>query len=276
MDKRAAGKRSYNWPMRLHVYLARSGVASRRKCEGLIAAGRVRVNDTVVTEQGSKVGPDDRIYLDGREVHITRQKYYVALNKPPRVLCSNHDPAGRPLAIDYVRGYIPVRMFTVGRLDFLSEGLIFLTNDGEFADAVMHPSAGVEKEYVVETKQPVPRELLEEYKAGIRLEGTVYRLKDFQYRNARKVHVILMEGKNREIREVFTSRRIKLKRLKRVRIGSVQLGNLNSGAHRDLTENEVSGFFARAREDHRKPGRVKSSREGRKEGRNRRQRGNSN
>jgi 23S rRNA pseudouridine2605 synthase len=233
--------------MRLHVYLARSGIASRRKSEGLIAQGRVRVNDSVVTEQGTQVGPDDQVYFDGHEVHITRQKYYLALNKPAKVLCSNRDPEGRPLAIDYVKGEIPVRVFTVGRLDFLSTGLIFLTNDGEFADAVMHPSSGVEKEYVVETKDPVPKEMLEEYRRGLRVEEAVYTLKSYEYKNARKVHLVLEEGKNREIREVFMARRIKVKRLHRIRIGPVKLGGLRPGAHRELSEREVSWFLERRR-----------------------------
>lgn len=232
--------------MRLHVYLARSGIASRRKSEGLIAAGRVRVNDRVVTEQGTQVGPDDRVYFDGREIHITRQKYYIALNKPAKVLCSNRDPEGRPLAVDLVRTDIPVRMFTVGRLDFMSTGLVFLTNDGEFADAVMHPSSGVEKEYVVETREPVPREMLEEYRQGLRIEGVTYTLKSFDYRNGRKVHLVLEEGKNREIREVFMARKIKVKRLHRVRIGPVKLSGTRPGSYRSLTEKEVAWFFEQA------------------------------
>ncbi len=232
--------------MRLHVYLARSGIASRRKSEALIAQGRVRVNDTVVTEQGTQVGPEDRVYFDGREVHITRQKYYLALNKPAKVLCSNHDPEGRPLAVDLVKSDVPVRLFTVGRLDFMSTGLVFLTNDGEFADAVMHPSSGVEKEYIVETKDPVPREMLEEYSNGIRVEGTVYTLKSFDFKNGRKVHLTLEEGKNREIREVFMARKLKIKRLHRIRIGPVRLSATRPGGYRELTEQEVAWFFSQA------------------------------
>lgn len=232
--------------MRLHVYLARSGIASRRKSEGLIAAGRVRVNDTVVTEQGTRVGPDDRVYFDGREVHITRQKYYLALNKPAKVLCSNRDPQGRPLAIDFVKGDIPVRLFTVGRLDFMSTGLVFLTNDGEFADAVMHPSSGVEKEYIVETSDPIPREVLEEYRQGLRVEGTVYTLKSYEYKNGRKAHLVLEEGKNREIREVFMARKLKIKRLHRIRIGPVRLSGTRPGSYRELTEKEITWFMEQA------------------------------
>ncbi len=246
MAKPAGGKRSYDWPMRLHVFLARSGIASRRKSEALIAQGRVRVNDTVITEQGTQVGPEDRVYFDGREVHITRQKYYLALNKPAKVLCSNHDPEGRPLAVDLVKSDVPVRLFTVGRLDFMSTGLVFLTNDGEFADAVMHPSSGVEKEYIVETKDPVPREMLEEYRNGIRVEGTVYTLKSFDFKNGRKVHLTLEEGKNREIREVFMARKLKIKRLHRIRIGPVRLSGTRSGGYRELSEQEVAWFFSQA------------------------------
>ena len=233
--------------MRLHVYLARSGIASRRKSEALIAQGRVRVNEAVITEQGTQVEADDRVYFDGREVHITRQKYYLALNKPSKVLCSNHDPEGRPLAVDLVKSDVPVRLFTVGRLDFMSTGLVFLTNDGEFADAVMHPSSGVEKEYIVETKDPVPREMLEEYRNGIRVEDTVYTLKSFEFQNGRKVHLTLEEGKNREIREVFLARKLKIKRLHRIRIGPVRLTGTRAGGYRELSEQEVAWFYSQAK-----------------------------
>lgn len=232
--------------MRLHVFLSRSGIASRRKSEELIAAGRVRVNDTVVTRQGTQVTEDDRIYFDGREVFITTKKYYVALNKPSRVLCSNYDPKGRDLAVDLVKTEIPVRVFTVGRLDFLSTGLIFLTNDGDFADAVMHPTSGVEKEYIVESKDPVPKEVLEEYRGGIRIAGETYTLKSYEYKNARKLHLTLEEGKNREIREVFMARKLRIRRLHRIRIGPVQLGRTKPGEYRHLREDEVTWFFDNA------------------------------
>ena len=232
--------------MRLQKFLSRAGVASRRRSETLIQAGRVEVNGTVVTQQGTQVNEDDRVTFDGREVHITRKKYYLALNKPAQVLCSNSDPRGRTLAIDLVKAEIPVRLFTVGRLDYLSTGLIFLTNDGDFADAVMHPSSGVEKEYIVETKDPVPREVLEEYRRGIRVEGVVYQLKSFDYKNARKVHLVLVEGKNREIREVFMARKLRIKRLHRARIGPVRISGTGPGSYRNLTEQEVAWFLERA------------------------------
>lgn len=232
--------------MRLHVFLARSGIASRRKSEQLIEQGRVRVNGSVVTQQGTQVSEDDRVFFDGKEVHITKQKYYLALNKPTKVLCSNSDPKGRALAVDLVKHQIPVRLFTVGRLDFLSTGLIFLTNDGEFADAVMHPSAGVEKEYIVETKEPITREALEEYRAGIRVEGTHYQLKSFDLKTARRAHLVLVEGKNREIREVFMARKLTIKRLHRIRIGPVGIGNVKPGEYRELTREEVSWFSRRS------------------------------
>lgn len=246
MAKSASGRRTYEWPMRLHVFLARSGIASRRKSEQLIEDGRVRVNGAVVTKQGTQVTDDDRVFFDGKEVHITKQKYYLALNKPSKVLCSNSDPKGRPLAVDLVKDRIPVRLFTVGRLDFLSTGLIFLTNDGEFADAVMHPSSGVEKEYIVETKEPITREVLEEYTVGIRLEGTHYQLKSFDLKTARKAHLVLVEGKNREIREVFMARKLTIKRLHRIRIGPVRIGSVKPGEYRDLNQQEIAWFLRQA------------------------------
>ncbi|MFP4329883.1 MAG: pseudouridine synthase [Spirochaetaceae bacterium] len=234
--------------MRLQLFLARSGVASRRKCEEIIASGRVQVNGEVVREQGTKVDPaKDEVRLDGKPVRQARRYVYFCLNKPQGYLTSNSDPEGRPLAVELMRETYSGRLFSVGRLDFLSSGLIFFTNDGRFADRVAHPSSRIEKEYQVETRKPIPEDLLKRWQEGIEVEGEVYRLKSYSYRNAKKVHLILEEGKNREIRTVFHAHNLSTKKVHRLRIGPITLGDLGPGAIRTLSPREVESLMREAR-----------------------------
>ena len=232
--------------LRLQVYLARCGVASRRKSEELILAGRVSVNGAVVSALGSTVKHGDRVTLDGRPIFPQRRLIYVAVHKPRRFLCAASDPEGRPLALDLVKSAFRERLFTVGRLDYLSSGLIFFSNDGQFAKAVSHPSSNVEKEYLVETSQPVSDEFLKRYQGGIEVAGVIYHLKSFTHQNARTVHLVLVEGKNREIRTVFESEKLGIKRLHRVRIGPIAITGIQAGHYRTLTRTEIGWFYRNA------------------------------
>lgn len=229
--------------MRLNLYLARAGIGSRRACDRHIEAGEVEINGRRVTKLGTQVHVSDEVRFRGSIVEPVSTSVYIALNKPPRVLCSNKDPEGRPLAVDLVKHDFSTRLFTVGRLDFLSCGLVFLTNNGEFAQAVMHPSSGIEKEYLVETKDPVPEDLLERYRKGIYIDGERYKAESYHLRSSRKVTLTLVEGKNREIRRVLMYGRIKIKRLRRVRIGHVHLKGIPQGAYRHLSADEVRQFM---------------------------------
>ncbi|MFP4408469.1 MAG: pseudouridine synthase [Spirochaetaceae bacterium] len=238
------GPRDESGPLRLQLFLARAGVASRRRCEEIIASGRVQVNGEVVQRQGVTVDPEtDEVRLDGKPIRQARNYVYFALNKPPGYLTSNKDPEGRSLAIELIREAYSGRLFSVGRLDFLSSGLIFFTNDGRFADRVAHPSSRIEKEYLVETKRPIPRELLEQWRSGIEIEGERYHLKSYTFKGPRRVQLVLEEGKNREIRNVLHAHNIPTKRVHRVRIGRVTLGDLGPGAFRKLTKAEVEGLL---------------------------------
>ena len=232
--------------VRLHVYMARCGVASRRKCEELIAAGHVSVDGQPVTTLGARVHPDADVRVDGRRIRMEARNVYLALNKPKEYLCSAVDPEARPLALDLLRPHFSERLFSVGRLDFLSSGLILYTNDGEFARAVSHPSSRIEKEYRVDTKRPIPVEKLEEYRSGLTVEGERYRLVSYEMKNPRRVHLTLVEGKNREIRRVFALWRIGVKRIHRVRIGTIHLKGLPPGSYRHLTQKEVDWLSRRA------------------------------
>ena len=224
--------------MRLQVYLAHAGVASRRACEKIIAEGRVSVNGTLVTDMGSKVRTGDAVLLDGKPVHPEARKCYVLLNKPAGFVCTLSDEKGRPIAADLLKETYSERLYNIGRLDMFSSGAILFTNDGDFAAKIEHPSAQIEKEYVIETAQDFPPELLTRFERGIRVDGIFYKCRSAAAVNRRKLRIVLVEGKNREIRRVLDSFNCTIKRLVRVRIGNLELGNLKAGEFRNLTANE--------------------------------------
>ncbi len=224
--------------MRLQVYLAHAGVASRRACEKIIAEGRVSVNGTLVTGMGSKVRTGDTVLLDGKPVHPEARKCYVLLNKPAGFVCTLSDEKGRPTAADLLKETYSERLYNIGRLDMFSSGAILFTNDGDFAAKIEHPSAQIEKEYVIETTQDFPPELLTRFERGIRVDGIFYKCRSAAAVNRRKLRIVLVEGKNREIRRVLDSFNCTIKRLVRVRIGTLELGNLKAGEFRNLTANE--------------------------------------
>ena len=224
--------------MRLQVYLAHAGVASRRACEKIIAEGRVSVNGTLVTDMGSKVRAGDTVLLDGKPVHPEARKCYVLLNKPAGFVCTLSDEKGRPTAADLLKETYSERLYNIGRLDMFSSGAILFTNDGDFAAKIEHPSAQIEKEYVIETTQDFPPELLTRFERGIRVDGIFYKCRSAAAVNRRKLRIVLVEGKNREIRRVLDSFNCTIKRLVRVRIGNLELGTLKAGEFRDLTAKE--------------------------------------
>jgi 23S rRNA pseudouridine2605 synthase len=233
--------------MRLQVFLAHAGVASRRKCEEFIQDGLVKVNGRIVTEPGFKVGEGDAVVFRRRRVYPVKNLVYLALNKPPKFLSTTDDPEGRPLALDLLKPGFDMRLYPVGRLDFLSSGLIFFTNDGDFTQAVSHPRSEVEKEYLVETVKDIPEEFLREYQKGIIVEGERYRLKSYTLKSPHLVSLVLGEGKNREIRNVFSSRGLYPKKVHRVRIGPVTLRGLAQGKFRRLSAGEVAAFLKKGK-----------------------------
>ena len=238
--------------MRLQVYLARCGVGSRRGCETYIHEGRVAVNGEIIRERGHKVRSEDRVTFDGRELLPEQTMRYIALNKPPKYLCSNYDPEGRPLAINLLSPHFEQRLYNVGRLDFMSEGLILFTNDGNFALKAGHPSSNIEKEYLVEPAGPLDaqrreqlRSFLETAKRSVLIEGERYTINSYRLRDDGRFSITLTEGKNREIRRLCAQIDQPLSRLVRLRIGPVQLGELEAGKHRHLSPEEVRWFLDR-------------------------------
>lgn len=229
--------------IRLQVYLAHCGVASRRACEKIISDGRVKVNGTVITELGTKVTNADKVSVDDKIVKYESQKRYVLLNKPAGFVCSSSDEKGRQVAADLLKDFYSERLYNVGRLDMYSKGMIIFTNDGDFAAKLSHPSSQIEKEYIVETSQDVPADFPSKFERGMRIENTFYKCVRCRILKPRKISITLIEGKNREIRTVLESQGIGTKSLVRVRIGNINLDDLKPGDHRDLTPAEVKGLL---------------------------------
>ncbi len=229
--------------IRLQVYLAHAGVASRRASEQIILDGRVTVNGEVVTELGTKVSSEDKITVDGKLVTLEEKKRYVLLHKPAGYVCSLKDEKGRDVAADLLKPHFSERLYNVGRLDMFSAGLIIFTNDGDFAAKVSHPSSEIEKEYIVETSVMIPEDLPKQFLKGIRIEGVFYKAKDVELLTKRKLRVVLIEGKNREIRRVFEHFQIGIKSLTRMRIGTIKNNNLQAGQFRELTKEEITSLL---------------------------------
>ena len=229
--------------VRLQVYMARCGVASRRKCEELIAQGTVKVDGRTVKVMGYLVSEGQEVTCNGRKLFPVKKHVYIALNKPTGYLCSNYDGENRPLAVDLLKGVYNGRLYNVGRLDFLSSGLIFFTNDGEFTRKVSHPSSRIEKEYVVETREEISEEFLQQCKKGLTVEGVHYRIQHYKRKTPNKVHLVLTEGKNREIRNLFMHQRMKIKKLHRIRIGSVNIKGIPQGQYRYLSVKEIDSLM---------------------------------
>ena len=233
--------------IRLQVYLARSGIGSRRNNERLIESGGVSVNGIPVTRQGVLVTDRDTVRVGKKTVRPVNHRVYVALNKPRNFLCAAKDGFGRRLASELIDPRIRARVFHVGRLDYRSSGLIFYTNDGAFAQAVMHPSMGVEREYLVTALTSIGRASLERFRNGMRIGSTVYRAKRYSQNSPHKALITLLEGKHREIREVFAHEGIVISTIHRVRVGVVSVRDIPVGGIRTLKKSEVAWFFDRAK-----------------------------
>ena len=236
--------------VRVQVWLARAGVASRRSAVELLQNGRVQVNGKTVCEPGARVMDGDKITLDGRHVAGAGRLVYYALHKPSKYMCSTQDDANRPLALDLIQPFVKERLFSVGRLDYMTSGLLLLTNDGEWARHLSHPSSSVEKEYLVQAKKEIPVELLEEFQRGLWFQGEHFQCQSWNLTGPHSVRLVLSEGKNREIRKVFQSRNITVKRVHRTRIGLVVLRGLEAGRFRKLTETEVKALVRITEEIH--------------------------
>ena len=241
------------YPIRLQVYMAKSGCGSRRFCETLITAGRVTVNTKRVTQLGTKVEQDDVVMVDDELVEPSDRTYYYALNKPKGYVCTNYDPNEKLYARDLINIADKNLLFNIGRLDKESTGLVLFTNDGDVAQKVMHPSEQIEKEYMVNCSTEVKRIDLEDALKGIYIDiPQPYRIKRFEILSKRWVRIVLTEGKNREIRKIFSYFGYDVKQLIRVRIGNLELGDLPIGQYRQVTSAEIQTMLSGATENPRK------------------------
>jgi 23S rRNA pseudouridine2605 synthase len=233
--------------VRLQKLLAQSGVASRRKCEELMLAGEVEVDGEVVTRLGTKVDPTTAVVrVSGKRLPPVSAHAYLVLNKPRGVVSTMSDPEGRPTLADFVADR-PERLFHVGRLDTDTEGLILLTNDGDFAQRLAHPSYEVEKTYVAEVEGRVDKGTVRELLAGVVLEdGPV------DVRRARVVsstadrgivELVIHEGRNRIVRRLLDQVGHPVRRLTRTAVGPVRIGSLKAGSLRELSVDEVGSLL---------------------------------
>ena len=231
--------------VRLQRVLAARGVASRRKSEELIRAGRVSVDGRVVTELGTQIDPERaRIEVDGKPVRRTPLRYLV-LNKPSGYITTTDDERGRRTVMDLLPAGISVN--PVGRLDRDTEGLLFFTNDGEVANRVMHPRYGLTKEYLVLTPQKPPEPAMRRVRQGVVLDGK--RVVPHEFRIVREtaqgvlLSIVLHEGMNRVVRRILEATGIPISRLNRVRIGPLSIAGIPRGAHRELTAGELTSLL---------------------------------
>jgi 23S rRNA pseudouridine2605 synthase len=230
---------------RLQKILAHAGIASRRHAEQLILAGRVRVNGAVITELGTKADPErDSIKVDNKRVGHAERLVYLALNKPRGVVTTASDPEGRETVLDLIKG-VKERVYPVGRLDYSSEGLLLLTNDGEFANRLTAAKNEIPKFYHVKTNRPLNSAEEEQFRAGIVIEGrrtAEAGLKHVRLSGSPWYEIRLIEGRNNQIRKMFRHFDVQVEKLRRVRIGFLELGSLRPGETRRLTPAEIERF----------------------------------
>jgi 23S rRNA pseudouridine2605 synthase len=233
---------------RLQKLISQAGISSRRAAEEMILAGRVTVNDVVVTELGSKADPAiDLITVDGKPVRPVTSHLYILLNKPAGYMTTLDDPEGRQLVTDLLPE-IKERVYPVGRLDYNTEGLLLLTNDGDWANRLMHPRHEIEKEYHVRVRGKVHKSQIDQLAGGVLIDekqtapATVQLIKDGEQNDW--LSITIHEGRNRQIRRMCEAVSLSVVRLKRVRYGNLEIGSLKPGLFRFLTGAEVSDLLA--------------------------------
>jgi 23S rRNA pseudouridine2605 synthase len=248
--------------VRLQKALAAAGIGSRRECEEIIREGRVEVDGEVVTEMGTRVDPDrQQIRVDGEALRRPKRHYYV-VNKPSGILSTSKDPSGRPRVIDLTPN--TERLFTVGRLDKTSEGLILVTNDGKLTDMLTHPKYGVEKTYLAQVAGIPSPESLAKLRRGVKLaEGFAHAKRVFVRRSHGRssiLEMVLDEGRNREVRRLLARVGHKVMKLRRTAMGPLRIGDLKPGESRSLRREEVEELYRAAQEGKRDKARERHER----------------
>lgn len=231
---------------RLQKYMARCGVASRRKCEEIILEGKVTVNGIIINELGTKVTSEDVVELEGKRIVPEENKVYIMLNKPESVITSVRDEKGRKTILDIVK--VEERIYPIGRLDYDSSGLLLLTNDGEVYNNIIHPRVEIDKKYIAECKGIFSENDIKKFESGLDIGGYVTApakikiISEDIVKNEQisTVEITIHEGKNRQIRRMCASLNHDVISLKRVSIGELKLGYLQKGKYRNLTDEEIN------------------------------------
>ena len=222
--------------MRLNKFIADAGICSRRKADEMIKEGRVTVNkhEAII---GMEITPEDVVRVDGERIRVNVVHEYYMLNKPKRVLCSNEDKFGRKLAIDYIKS--KKRLFTYGRLDYMTEGLIIISNDGEVYNHVMHPRKKLYKSYIAKLYREIELKDMDALKYVVVIDGKRTAPAKVKRIDKKEIRIAIFEGRNRQIRKMVEILGYNVNSLKRVKIGELSLGHLQVGDYRKLTEEEV-------------------------------------
>lgn len=231
-------------PMRLQKYLAKCGLGSRRTCETYIDQGRVTVDGKKVTAQGLTINPSDQIIRFDDKIITPKPIEWIMLNKPPQYLTTAKDPSRKPIFLDLLPSE-KHHLFAVGRLDYLSEGLLLITNDGDTANRLIHPRYEIEKEYIVITRDEITLEQIILMKQGLNIDHDFLLVKSIRLNRIDKTKqmweyaIVITEGKNRHIRRMLQHLTIRIKKLKRIRIGPIYLQDLRTGEWRHLNKKEI-------------------------------------
>lgn len=228
--------------IRLNKYIASSGVCSRRKADELISLKKVIVNGNIVEDFGMQVDENqDEVIVDGKKIALENKNIYLMLNKPVGYVTTNDEQMGRKCTNDLI--HESSRVFPVGRLDMNSEGLLLLTNDGNFSNRLMHPSKKVEKVYIAKLNRKITDEKIELLKNGVDIGDYITKPAKVQKIASNAIKITISEGKNRQVRRMCEAVGLKVIKLERIKIGNLELGNLPKGKYRHLTKQEVKNII---------------------------------
>ena len=227
--------------IRINKYIASSGVSSRRSAEEYIKQGRVKINGKVITELGTLVGENDEVMLDNKVVTVEEEKVYIMLNKPKGYITTSKEQFNRPSVLDIIKEN--KRVYPVGRLDMDSEGLLLLTNDGEFTNSIIHPTKHIAKTYDVVLKEKIDDSSITKLVSGVDIGGYKTRECEIKRMSDNRVQITIYEGKNRQIRRMIEAINNKVVSLKRISIGRLKLNNLKVGEYTYLKEQDIRKIF---------------------------------
>ena len=225
---------------RINKYIASCGICSRRKAEELVLQGRVSINDKTVVDLATQVSDEDIVKIDNKEIKKEEEKVYIALNKPKGYVTTSKEQFNRKSVLDLINEN--VRVYPIGRLDMYTEGLLLLTNDGEFSNRVMHPKNEIQKTYIVTTDTDISESQMERLRNGVNIGEYTTKPALVRKISNNQLEIIISEGKNRQVRRMCESVGINLLNLKRTKVGAVELKDLKTGKYRYLTQKEKSMF----------------------------------